>query len=83
MTGIISSATEVLVPVVETNYQVLYDEEHEGKTVFVIKPADTDSDYAILDKDGHVVITPETGDGAGSRPAAATGKPDLLRTGLQ
>ena len=77
VTGIVSSATEVLVPVVETNYQVLYDEEHEGKTVFVIKPADTDSDYAILDKDGHVVITPETGDGGwqsagGSQPASLT-----------
>ena len=77
VTGIMSSATEVLVPVVETNYQVLYDEEHEGKAVFVIKPADADSDYAILDKDGNAVTTPETGDGGwqsagGSQPASLT-----------
>lgn len=63
VTGIISDPTEVLVPVVETNYQILYDEEHEGKTVLVIKPADPDADYAILDKDGTVVTTPETGTG--------------------
>ena len=77
VTGIMSSATEVLVPVVETNYQVLYDEEHEGKTVLVIKPADTDSDYALLDKEGNVVSTPETGDGgwqsaSGNQPASLT-----------
>ena len=61
--GIISDPAEILVPVVETNYQILYDEENEGKTVLVIKPADTDSDYALLDKDGNVVMAPETGTG--------------------
>ena len=63
VTGIISDPAEILVPVVETNYQILYDEENEGKTVLVIKPADTDSDYALLDKDGNVVMAPETGTG--------------------
>lgn len=63
VTGTISAPTEVLIPVVETNYQVLYDEEHEGKTILVIKPADPDSDYAILDKNGNIVTTPETGAG--------------------
>ena len=63
VTGTISAPTEVLIPVVETNYQILYDEEHEGKTVLAIKPADPDSDYAILDKNGNIVTTPEAGAG--------------------
>ena len=59
--GNISDPSEVLTPVVETNYQILYDENHEGKTVLVIKPADKKSDYAVLSKDGTVILTPETG----------------------
>lgn len=77
VTGNLSNATEVLVPVVETNYQVLYDENHEGKTVLIIKPADIASEYALLDKDGNVVTTSETGAGgwqstSGSNPAVIT-----------
>lgn len=76
VTGTISAPAEVLIPVVETNYQVLYDEEHEGKTVLVIKPADPDSDYAILDKNGTIVTTPETGAGGwqstSGNPASVT-----------
>ena len=59
--GNISDPVEVLTPVVETNYQILYDENHEGKTVLVIKPADKKSDYAVLSKDGTVILTQETG----------------------
>ena len=59
--GNISDPVEVLTPVVETNYQILYDENHEGKTVLVIKPADKKSDYAVLSKDGTVIVTTETG----------------------
>ena len=55
VTGSISAPAEVLIPVVETNYQIVFDEEHEGKTVLVIKPADKASDYAVLDKNGNVV----------------------------
>ncbi|WP_143320904.1 hypothetical protein [Clostridium sp. HBUAS56010] len=58
--GVISDPVEVLTPVVDTNYQILYDETHDGKTELVIKPADKKSDYAVLDKDGQVVMTPET-----------------------
>lgn len=58
--GNISDPVEVLTPVVETNYQILFDENHEGKTVLVIKPADKKSDYAVLNKDGTVVVTKET-----------------------
>ncbi|WP_024291608.1 InlB B-repeat-containing protein [Lacrimispora indolis] len=59
--GNISDPVEVLTPVVETNYQILYDENHEGKTVLVIKPADKKSDYAVLSKEGTVILTQETG----------------------
>jgi uncharacterized repeat protein (TIGR02543 family) len=59
--GNISDPVEVLTPVVETNYQILFDENHEGKTVLVIKPADRKSDYAVLSKEGTVIVTPETG----------------------
>ena len=59
--GNISDPVEVLTPVVETNYQILFDENHEGKMVLVIKPADKKSDYAVLNKDGTVVVTTETG----------------------
>ena len=34
---------------VDTNYKILYDEEDEGKTELIIRPADTASDYAVLD----------------------------------
>ena len=70
--GNISDPAEVLTPVVETNYQILYDENHEGKTVLVIKPADKKSDYAVLNKDGTVVVTGET---ESSGWQAVTGNP--------
>lgn len=73
--GNISDPGEVLTPVVETNYQILYDENHEGKTVLVIKPADKKSDYAVLSRDGMVVITPETGTDGWQ---AVTGSPGTL-----
>ncbi len=50
----ISSGREVLTPVLETNYQILYDEEDEGKTQLTIRPADQSSDYAVLDDHGTV-----------------------------
>ena len=80
VTGTISAPTEVLTPVVETNYQILYDEDHEGKTVLVIKPADPNSDYAILDKNGNIVTTPETG--AGGWQSASGSDPTITFSGL-
>ena len=61
--GTISDGVEVLTPVVETNYKVLYDEEDEGKTELTIRPADTASDYAVLDSEGRVVMAPQSGAG--------------------
>ncbi len=40
LAGQISDPAQVLTPVLETNYQILYDEEEVGKTILVIKPAD-------------------------------------------
>ena len=58
----IGDPTEVLIPVVETNYQVTYDptDETEGSVVLTIDPADRDADYALIDASGNVVTTPET-----------------------
>lgn len=61
--GTLSNGVEVLTPVVDTNYKILYDEEDEGKTRLIIRPADPASDYAVLDSSGHVVTTPQTGAG--------------------
>lgn len=61
--GTLSNGVEVLTPVVDTNYKILYDEEDEGKTRLIIRPADLASDYAVLDSNGHVVTTPQTGAG--------------------
>ncbi len=73
--GNISAPVEVLTPVVETNYQILYDEDHEGKTVLVIKPADKKSDYGVLNKDGTVILTPESGSDGWQ---AVTGTPGTI-----
>lgn len=50
-----SSAIEVLIPVVENNVSVLYDEEEDGKVKVVVVPADPDVKYALIDKNGNVV----------------------------
>lgn len=68
VSGPISDPAEAIVPVVETNYEILYDEDHDGKTVLVIEPADPDSDYALLDKDGNVVMTGQTEDDGWQTP---------------
>ena len=73
--GSISDPTEVLVPVVETNYQILPDENHEGKTVLVIKPADNRSDYAVLDNSGNLV--------AGWTAVESTTPPSVKFPGLE
>lgn len=67
----LSPPAEVLTPVLETNYQIIYDEDEEGKTVLIIKPADQDSEYAVLDRNGHVVETPGAGDGDFKKPAGS------------
>lgn len=72
--GALGNPTEVLTPVVEHNYEITYDSEDEGKTVLTIEPADKDADYAILDKDGHVVSTPETGADGWQAPSGNPGK---------
>ncbi len=61
---------DVLIPAVETNYQVSYDDDaDDGKVVLTINPADPDSDYAIFDKDGNLVTTPECGSDGWQTPA--------------
>ena len=35
--GTLSNGVEVLTPVVDTNYKILYDEEDEGKTRLIIR----------------------------------------------
>ena len=65
----LSAPAEVLTPVLETNYQIIYDETEEGKTVLIIKPADPDSEYAVLDKNGQVVEIPAAGNGGFKKPA--------------
>jgi glucan-binding YG repeat protein len=76
----LSNPATVLVPAVETNYQVRFDTENDGRTVLVINPADPDSDYALVDKDGNPVVTPET-DGSGwQTPAGSPAK--VTFTGL-
>ncbi|RHB48083.1 hypothetical protein DW886_04645 [Enterocloster aldenensis] len=78
--GTVSDGTQVVTPVVETNYQVFYDEEEEGKTQLLIKPADMASDYAVLNHAGDVVHTPQTGAGGWQKPS---GNPASLEfTGL-
>lgn len=78
--GTVSDGTQVVTPVVETNYQVFYDEEEEGKTQLLIKPADSASDYALLNHAGNVVHTPQTGAGGWQKPS---GNPASLEfTGL-
>lgn len=69
--GIVSDAAQVVTPVVETNYQVFYDEEDEGKTQLVIKPADPASDYAVLDSSGNVVHTPQTSAAGWQKPSGS------------
>lgn len=78
--GTISEGTQVLTPVLETNYQILYDEEDEGKTRLSINPADPASDYAVLDSEGNVVNTPQTGAGGWQKPSGNPAK--LNFTGL-
>ncbi len=78
--GTVSGGTEVLTPVVETNYQIYYDEEDEGKTQLSIKPADQASDYAVLDSAGNPVHTPQTGGGGWQKPSGNPG--ELIFTGL-
>lgn len=57
-----SEYSEVLTPVVEHNYQVTYDEKQEGKAILTIRPADKNSDYAVLDSNGSV-LAEQTGAG--------------------
>lgn len=67
----LSAPAEALTPVLETNYQITYDEKEEGKTCLVIKPADPDSEYAVLDSNGHVVEVPSAGAGGWKKPAGS------------
>lgn len=48
---------DVLIPVLDNNYQVVPDTETDGKVTIIVDPADENSKYAIIDKDGNVVIT--------------------------
>ncbi|WP_349769081.1 hypothetical protein [Hungatella sp.] len=71
LAGQISDPAQALTPVLETNYQILYDEEEAGKTILVIKPADSDSEYAVLDSSGHVVDIPAAGNGGFKKPSGS------------
>ena len=66
----IGDPTEVLILVVETNYQVTYDptDETEGSVVLTIDPADRDADYALIDASGNV--------GQRRRPRWTAGRPE-------
>lgn len=67
-------SSEVLTPVVERNYQITYDTKHEDKTVLTIEPADRDADYALLDQEGHVVHTQESGADGWQTPVKKPGR---------
>lgn len=76
----LSAPATVLTPVMDENYKVEYDEDKEGKTTLIINPADPASDYALVDKNGNPVNTPQTGGGGWQKPS---GKPAQLSfTGL-
>ena len=47
---------EVRIPVVESNYYFDYTDDDSDTVTMVIKPADADSQYAILDDGGNVVV---------------------------
>ena len=54
----ISDGCEVRVPVLGNNYEVAYEDENEASEnalSLTIRPADPDSEYALLDSDGTVV----------------------------
>lgn len=72
----ISDYAEVLTPVLADNYNIYYNDEteDEAKTRLVISPADPDSDYAVLDKNGQTVPIPGAQEGgwvtsSGSKPS--------------
>lgn len=70
--GIVSTPARVLTPAVERNYQVYYDDEEEGKTRLTIKPGDQSSEYALLTREGDVVITSETAESGWQAPDRKT-----------
>ena len=74
VSGAHGNPSEVLTPVVERNYQITYDTKHEDKTVLTIEPADRDADYALLDQEGHVVHTQESGAGGWQTPVKKPGR---------
>lgn len=59
----ISEKKEVLIRALGQNYTLSIDPINEGKTRIVVDPADPDSEYAILDKDGNVVSYPDADNG--------------------
>ena len=56
VTGTISAPREVLVPTVEYNYQVSLDPEDPERASITVNPADPDSNYALIDESGAVVV---------------------------
>lgn len=74
---ILNVPEEILTPVVETNYKVSYDVAEDGKVALTIQPADTDSDYAVLDETGTVVTEP--GQAAGGGWKHPSGPPASVR----
>lgn len=61
-----------LVPVVDDNYRVNYDDGEDGKTLLTIWPADEKSQYALLDAYGNVVPASQTGEGGWQAPIENT-----------
>lgn len=74
--SVISSPQEILVPTLDGNYSVGYDENNQDKVKIVVNPADPDSDYALIDENGNVVPYPDSDNGwktpIGQSPSTVT-----------
>ena len=72
----VSTPKDVYIPTVENNYNVGYDPNNDGMAQIVIKPADPDADYALIDEAGNVLKYPGSDNGwmtpIGSNPSTVT-----------
>lgn len=73
----------VYIPAVDGNYKIT--QTADGKKQIGIRPADSNSCYAVLDQDGHAVAVPGSADGgwvAAQTPAGA-GQAEAILGGLE
>lgn len=59
----LSPEKQVLIPAVDTNYNIGYDPSNEGRVAIIVNPADPDSDYALIDENGNIVLYPDSDNG--------------------